>query len=129
MSRSRGEDIFSCVFFRAKEFDFQPALGLVSSRRSRRRRSVEVAAEDGQELLGLERLAQEIGGARRQEITDGRRVRVPAENDDRNRGGGRGGGEIAQDLLAGGVRKAVVEQDEAGPAVDRPPDARVAGLP
>ena len=58
-------------------------------------RSVEVAADDGQELVSLERLAQEIRSARRHDLIDGCRVRIAAENDDRNRGGGRDGGELA----------------------------------
>lgn len=58
------------------------------------------------ELAGLERLAKEIRGARRKEFPDGGRVRVAAENDDRNRSGGRGGGEMAQDLLAAGAAAA-----------------------
>src|SRR6266567_1173951 len=91
------------------------------------RRSVEVTSDDCQELVNVERLDQEIRSARREEFIDGHRVRVAAEDDDRDRGGGWSGGELEQDLLAVGVGKAVVEQDQGRLVVDRRLDAVAAG--
>src|SRR6266704_5321363 len=91
------------------------------------RRSVEVTSDDCQELVNVERLDQEIRSARREELVDGHRVRVAAEDDDRDRGGGWDGSKLEQDLLAVGVGKAVVEQDEGRLVVDRRLDAVPAG--
>ena len=57
--------------------------------------SGEVTADDGQELVDVERLGQEIGGARGEEFGDGRLAGVAAEDDDRDRGGDLAGGEGA----------------------------------
>jgi hypothetical protein len=44
--------------------------------------------------VSLERLAEKIRGAGCEDLTDGHGVGVAAEHDDRDRGGGRGGGNL-----------------------------------
>jgi CheY-like chemotaxis protein len=87
----------------------------------------DITSYDRQELVDVERLGQELGGARRQEILDRLPAGVAAEDDDRDRGGGGVGGELTQDLLAAGVGKAVVEQDEGRLDVGRRLDAVSSG--